>query len=61
MTKVNINMAQDMQGYSNHIIAAHTKPGGGSNRGAQLPTGGRRVAPIAIAEENLGKTKGIDR
>lgn len=61
MTKVNINMAQDMQGYSNHIIAAHTKPGGGSNRGAQLPAGGRRVAPISIAEENLEKTKGIDR
>lgn len=60
MTKVNINMAQDMQGYTNHIMAAHTKPGGGSNRGAQLPSGGRRVAPIPIAEENLRKTKGIN-
>ncbi|HJL61181.1 MAG TPA: enoyl-CoA hydratase-related protein [Pseudomonadales bacterium] len=59
MTKVNINMAQDMQGYTNHIVAAHTKPGGGSNRGAQLPSGGRRVAPIPTAEENLRKTRGI--
>ncbi len=60
MTKVNINMAQDMQGYTNHIIAAHTKPGGGSNMGAQLPSGARRVAPIPVAEENLRKTKGIE-
>ncbi len=59
MTKVNINMAQDMQGYTNHIVAAHTKPGGGSNRGAQLPSGARKVAPIPVAEGNLRKTKGI--
>ena len=61
MTKVNINMAQDMQGYSNHIIAAHTKPGGGSNRGAQLPAVGRRFSPSSTRTGKPEKTQGTVR
>lgn len=60
MTKLNINQAQDMQGYSSHIIAAHQKPGeGGGSQGAQLPSGQRRIAPIDRALENMEQTRGI--
>ncbi|XOV89938.1 MAG: enoyl-CoA hydratase-related protein [Pseudomonadota bacterium] len=60
MTKLNINMAQDMQGYTNHILAAHTKPGGtASSQGMRLKAGERRVAPVPQAEENLANTRGI--
>lgn len=60
MTKLNVNMAQDMQGYTNHILAAHTKPGGGApSTGLRLKSGERRVAPVQQAEENLKNTRGI--
>jgi enoyl-CoA hydratase len=60
MTKLYINQAQDMQGYTTHIIAAHTKPGdGGGSQGAQLPSGQRRIAPIDRALENKEKARGI--
>lgn len=34
MTKVNINLAQDMQGFTNHIVAAHSKPAVAARRAA---------------------------
>ncbi len=47
VTKVNLSQAQDMQGYGNHIIAAHNRPDErGSSRGLQLPSGQRRLAPV---------------
>jgi enoyl-CoA hydratase len=65
MTKLAINQAQDEQGYTNHILAAHSlQPGsgdGGSSQGAQLPSGQRRVAPIERALENQKLVHGIKR
>ena len=59
MTKININIAQDMQGYTNHIVAVHTKPGNGSGfQGLQLPSGERRLAPVEQAIRNLKLTRG---
>lgn len=60
IAKLGINQAQDMQGYTNHITAAHTKPfDGGSSQGGQLPSGQRRVAPIERALNNKRLAKGI--
>lgn len=61
MTKNFINQAQDIQGYTNHIIAAHTKPGGPgvTGRGAQLGSGERRIAPIDRALRNEGLATGL--
>ena len=61
MTKVAINQAQDMQGYTSHIYAAHSQPseGGGSSQGAQLQSGQRRVAPVDRALQNRELAKGI--
>lgn len=61
-TKLAINQAQDEQGYTNHIIAAHSLnpgAGSGSSQGGQLPSGQRRIAPIDRAHENLDLTKGL--
>jgi enoyl-CoA hydratase len=59
MTKHYINQAQDLQGYTNHVVAVHTKPGGGSSSGAQLKSGERQIAPIDRAKRNQELTKGI--
>lgn len=61
MTKLHINQAQDLQGYTNHIISAHTKPGEGSSQGAQLPSGQRRIAPIDEALRNMERARGVIR
>jgi enoyl-CoA hydratase len=58
MTKLNINQAQDLMGYTNHLVATHTKVGGGSSFGTRLPSGQRRVAPVPRAMANLGHTRG---
>jgi enoyl-CoA hydratase len=59
--KLAINQAQDQQGYTNHIIAAHSlsPSDGGSSQGAQLGSGQRRIAPIDRAHTNLGLTRGL--
>ena len=60
MTKLGINQAQDMQGYTTHIVAAHSKPAEDSNsQGAQLPSGQRRIAPIERAQRNADLARGI--
>lgn len=63
MTKLAINQAHDEQGYTNHILAAHSlRPGaGGSSQGQQLPSGKRRIAPVERALENQKLAKGIRR
>ncbi len=61
-TKLAINQAQDQQGYTNHILAAHSLnpgAGSGSSQGAQLPSGQRRVAPIDRAHRNLDLAEGL--
>jgi enoyl-CoA hydratase len=61
IAKLNINQAQDMQGYTTCVIATHgsrTREGG-SSQGAQLPSGERRVAPIERALRNRKLTRGI--
>ena len=60
MTKLAINQAQDMQGYTSHIYAAHSQPSeGGGSQGAQLPSGQRRVAPVDRALHNKELARGI--
>src|SRR5436190_13991452 len=60
MTKLAINQAQDMQGYTNHIIAAHSSPNDGRNsQGMQLPSGQRQIAPVARALQNMERVRGI--
>jgi len=60
MTKLAINQAQDMQGYTNHIVAAHTNPNAArGSQGAQLPSGQRQIAPIARAMQNMERVRGI--
>jgi enoyl-CoA hydratase len=60
LTKLAINQAQDMQGYTNHIIAAHSTPNDGrASQGRQLPSGQRQIAPIARAMRNLELVRGV--
>lgn len=60
MLKLTINQAQDMQGYTNHIIAAHSTPNEGrGSQGMQLPSGQRQIAPIARAIQNKDLVRGI--
>lgn len=60
LIKQGINQAQDMQGYTTHIVAAHSKPSDSRNsQGAQLPSGQRRVAPIDRALRNKALAEGI--
>ena len=58
--KLAINQAQDQQGYTNHILAAHSLwPGDSGSQGAQLPSGKRRIAPIDRAQTNLDLATGL--
>ena len=60
MTKLAINQAQDMQGYTNHIYAAHSTPNEGrGSQGLQLPSGQRQIAPIGRALQNKELVRGI--
>lgn len=56
MTKASLNQAQDAQGFTAHIEAAHFMPrrvaSPSSAQGAQLQSGQRRVAPIDRALRN---------
>ncbi len=60
-TKLAINQAQDEQGYTNHVIAAHSlQPSDGAgSQGAQLSSGQRRIAPIDRARRNFDLTRGL--
>ena len=61
LTKLAINQAQDAQGYTTAIISAHqTQFGGGSSRGARLPSGQRRIAPIDRARANYQAWKNAE-
>ncbi len=61
LAKLNINQAQDIQGYTSHIISAHNNRAkeSTSSQGSQLPSGERRVAPIDRALRNRKLTRGI--
>ena len=61
IAKLNINQAQDMQGYTSHVISAHnSRPReSGSSQGSQLPSGERRIAPIDRALRSRKLTRGI--
>jgi hypothetical protein len=59
MTKVNFNQAQDVQGYGNHIIEAHSRPNEkGSSQGLPLPSGQRRPAPVDRALRDTRPARG---
>ena len=59
MIKLSINQAQDEQGFTNHAFAPTGMSESGSAQGMQLPSGGRRIAPIDRAIENLELAKGL--
>lgn len=61
LLKLAINQAQDEQGYTNHIMAAHSlQPSDGDqSQGLQLPSGSRRIAPVDRALKNLEQTRGL--
>ena len=51
-----------MQGYTNHVVAAHSlnpTSDEGSSQGNQFPSGQRRIAPIDRAHRNLDLTEGL--
>jgi len=52
LTKLALNQAQDLQGYTNHILAIHNSQLRGGSQGGQFPSGQRRIAPIDRALDN---------